>query len=428
MARSYTSAGVTGQTLDTETTVDESSVISGLCPVRPDAAHRSGRAAPDWLHFVCVALAAVTVVVGLPVMASGATGEASVSDSWTATSIGVGLMINGVACPTAQDCLAVGTVGNGVTPGGMILRSADAGATWTNVVFPGSAGTDLDGVACATQSACVAVGEVSAGGAGVIDVSTDRGRSWSQTAVPSAALLYGASCASAEVCEVVGTSKRRTGLIVSTTDGGRSWHLQRSPSGSADLDAVSCSSPRRCVGVGDELARGGERGIITVTTNGGRTWTATKVTHAIFLDGVSCSTVNRCAVAGFASNPIDPSTPGIVLATRNGGASWLRATVPEGRYGFRALSCIGSGRCVAVGESGHALAYSGLLMISNDGGNTWHELSPDGLEWRARQRRQLRPILEVRSRREYNPPGDQSGRAGLTSIRGRVVMAGSSGV
>jgi photosystem II stability/assembly factor-like uncharacterized protein len=319
------------------------------------------------------------LVVGLPVVATGATGEVPVSASWTTTTTGDGESINGVACPTVQDCLAVGSSGNALAvQGGMIRRSADGGATWTNVVFPGS-GTDLFDVGCATRSTCVAVGQEIAGAGGVIDVSTDGGRSWSQHHVPSAALLYGVSCASAAVCEVVGTSTRRTGLIVSTANGGHSWHLQSPPSGAADLDAVSCSSPRTCVGVGDELARGKERGLITVTTNGGRTWTATTVTHAVFLDGVSCSTVNRCAVVGFASSPAEPSTPGIALVTKDGGSSWQRASVPAGRYGFRSVSCNESDRCVAVGESGHVPAYDGLVVASHDGGNTWRQLSPDGL-------------------------------------------------
>ena len=224
-----------------------------------------------------------------------------------------------------------------------------------------------------------------AGGLGVIDVSTDGGRSWSQHHVPSAAVLYGATCASSAVCEVVGTSIRRAGLIVSTTDGGHSWHVQRPPHRSADLDAVSCPNTRTCVAVGDELPGGAvdgvgkEYGLIAVTTDGGRTWTARPDAHAIVLDGVSCSTATRRVVVGFTSNPIQPSTPGIVLTTKNGGTSWLRAGVPAGRYVLRSVSCIETVRCMAAGESGQYPAYQGVLMTSSDGGEKWRQLSAEAL-------------------------------------------------
>ena len=238
-------------------------MVGRSSPVRPGATQWSGRTRPSWLHIFGSAVVAAMLMVGLPVVAAGATGEMPVSASWTTTTTGDGESINGVACPTAQECLAVGSSGNALAvQGGLIRRSADGGAKWTNVVFAGLSGTDLLDVGCATRSTCVAVGQEIAGAGGVIDVSTDGGRSWTQHDVPSAALLYGVSCASTAVCEVVGTSTRRTSLIVSTANGGRGWHLQRPPSGAADLDAVSCSSPRICVGVGDELARGKERGLI----------------------------------------------------------------------------------------------------------------------------------------------------------------------
>jgi photosystem II stability/assembly factor-like uncharacterized protein len=333
-----------------------------------------------------IVIGVVIAMVWSTVLATGANADRPSTASWKSTNLDRSEGINAVACRTTQNCLAVGMAGSGIAPGGVILRSGDGGVTWTKALFPNSSGILFMGIACAARSICVTVGNVSAGGLGVIGVSTDGGRSWSQHHVPSAAVLYGASCASPAVCEVVGTSIRRTGFVVSTTDGGHSWHVQRPPRKSADLDAVSCPNTHSCVAVGDELpggnesgAIGKEYGLIAVTRDGGRTWKSATVIHALLLDGVSCSTVKRCVVVGPASSPIEPSTPGIALVTKDGGATWLRASVPPGRYGFRAVSCIGDERCVAVGQGGSFPGYDGVLMTSSDGGEEWRQVSASGL-------------------------------------------------
>jgi hypothetical protein len=179
--------------------------------------------------------------------------------------------VEGVACPRSRTCIAVAAVPSGVTPGGAILRSSDQGHTWTSVSFSGENGTVLDGVACSAKSLCVAVGQMSAGSEGVIEVSNDDGKSWTRHTTTATVNLYGATCPSASRCVVVGTSsQRRAGIVVSTDDSGRTWHRQGAPSGTSDIDSISCPTTRMCVTAGDKVSAHGERVVISVPQDGER--------------------------------------------------------------------------------------------------------------------------------------------------------------
>jgi photosystem II stability/assembly factor-like uncharacterized protein len=299
--------------------------------------------------------------------------------------------VEGLACQHAGTCLAVGSVPSGITPGGAILRSSDLGRTWTNVSFSDANGTQLNGVTCSVKATCVAVGQMSAGDGGVIEVSSDGGKSWTPHTTSAATILYGATCPSVSMCEVVGTSgPQRAGVVVSTDDRGRTWHRQGAPSGTSDIDSISCPTTRMCVTAGDKVSahgengvisvpQDGENGVISVTQDGGKTWKNTVIPQALFLDGVSCPSVNRCTVVGFGSMPIHPTTPGVVVTSTNGGRTWAKAVVPKGTYGLRSVSCTSTGACVAAGGSGSLPNYEGYLLGTRPSAASWKQLTVAGL-------------------------------------------------
>jgi photosystem II stability/assembly factor-like uncharacterized protein len=76
-----------------------------------------------------------------------------------------------IACPTVSTCEMVAFLGpstNYPTGGtGEILRSTDSGTTWSTQSVPSVTG-DLDGIACPSATTCYAVGEGTDGVGGLV--------------------------------------------------------------------------------------------------------------------------------------------------------------------------------------------------------------------------------------------------------------------
>ena len=101
---------------------------------------------------------------------------------------------------------------------GAILRTTDAGATWTQV----SSGTNaaLTGVSFADASTGIAVGS-----AGAMVRTTDAGATWTQLPSVATAALTGVSLSG----DGSGTAVGASGTILRTTDWGSTWTRQTSP-------------------------------------------------------------------------------------------------------------------------------------------------------------------------------------------------------
>ncbi|HEV3132563.1 MAG TPA: Ig-like domain-containing protein [Acidimicrobiales bacterium] len=239
------------------------------------------------------------------------------------------LQLEGISCPSASDCLAVG-------PG--VISSSDGGATWTKQTIP--SGTGVLAVSCGSSSNCVATG------AGVI-ATTDGGTNWVTQGVSTVFPFdgLGVSCASALDCVVVGYAvEGKFGpfppVIAATTDGGTTWTTQSVPTGTDIVSRVSCGSTSDCVAVG--TASGAP--VTLATTNGGATWTTQNVPSAVStLAGISCPSSADCVAVGNTS-----SNSGVAMATTNGGSIWTIEKTP-GVAGLAGVSCASSTDCVAVG-------------------------------------------------------------------------------
>ena len=99
------------------------------------------------------------------------------------------------------------------------------------------------------------------------------------------------------------------------------------PSGS--FASVTCPSVKDCVAVGvtAELATG----VVIATTDGGATWVdQTASVGVTSLNSVSCPSTKDCVAVGASQTGVvgESQTGVAVVATTDGGASWVAQTVP----------------------------------------------------------------------------------------------------
>jgi len=171
------------------------------------------------------------------------------------------VIMAGVACASKEWCLAVGRdpSGSGVVAAlspatGAILRGQRV------QTIPGTGGVGLEGVACPSASLCVAVGENSSRSAGVavaLDPATGAIRHGQGVhSVTHKGILVGIACPSTELCLSVGWGAGQPSVVVPIDPGtGTLAKGQRDRSVSARtgmLTAVSCPSVSLCLAVGND--------------------------------------------------------------------------------------------------------------------------------------------------------------------------------
>ena len=107
------------------------------------------------------------------------------------------------------------------------------------------------------------------------------------------------------------------GSVVGTTDGGRTWQQLATPPGVDALAAVACATAVICEVVG---SGNGDAGAAYGTANGGQSWTTQPVViGGGFFLGVACPSIDVCEATG---------NEGMIFGTVNGGASWMQQRVP----------------------------------------------------------------------------------------------------
>ena len=103
-------------------------------------------------------------------------------------------------------------------------------------------------------------------------------------------------------------------------------------------------------------APGFEGGAIIATTDGGSTWVGQTVPSeaGLSLETVSCPSTSECLAVGF---------PNVVIATTDRGSTWVGQTVPSGVDSLAGISCGSTSSCAAVGR------YA--IIATTNGGTTW---------------------------------------------------------
>jgi photosystem II stability/assembly factor-like uncharacterized protein len=229
---------------------------------------------------------------------------------------------------------------------GLILRTRDGGATWTRQRVPVT--NTLNGVSLGTRRSGFAVGN-----AGTILRTTNAGARWVRAGRPVRSRLVSVSAVDSRYVWAVGNR----GTILRSTDGGRHWKRQKSHT-RADLSSVTFVDRRHGWAVGGQ-------NILLRTSDGGRHWKKrtlrAPIKHPDPQAFYSVCFVDRrhgwIAAAG-------GGLPGYsVLRTTDGGRSW-RWTQME--FGSFMLDVSFSDR-----RHGCAVGEQSVMYTSQDGGRTW---------------------------------------------------------
>ena len=309
----------------------------------------------------CFAVGANTTVAGTSALVKHWNGSAwavmpSVDPNGSTTTV-----LNGVACPGAKSCFAVGSYTIAGDTRSLVERwNGSAWSVPASVNPNHSTATVLNGVACPSAKSCFAVGSYTIAGDTRTLVEHWNGSAWG--VLPSvnpnhstATVLSAVSCPSPQSCFAVGrdTIASRTRSLVEHWNGG-SWGimpiLDPHLSTSTALLGVSCPSPQSCFGVGNyypnnslliEHWNGAKWGIMTGISPTGST--------ATILSAISCPALKSCFAVGDQRAGAFYKT----LIEHWDGRHWGVLTSPEPADStvaiFNAVSCSSPSSCAAVG-------------------------------------------------------------------------------
>jgi photosystem II stability/assembly factor-like uncharacterized protein len=248
------------------------------------------------------------------------------------------------------------TTGFAVTggAGGRIFRTTDGANSWTQVASSPEAFSDLTFV---TPTTAFAVGAGS-----TLLRSTDAGASWTARALalpaPTARLaLRHISCSDVTDCLIATApaASASTNQLVRTTDGGLTGSLV-SPSGQ-NLLAVSFSTASNVVAVG-------QNGATVLSSDGGSTF-PTLISHSLGSLYSRSIRIGESALDAYALG--DTSA---IAATTNGGEDWSLLRVPSSG----ALSDVD----FPTTEIGYVVNNAGTVLRTADAGLSWSILNSAG--------------------------------------------------
>jgi hypothetical protein len=290
--------------------------------------------------------------------------------SWTMLPAPANLsIINGVACPTASLCLAVGA---GLQGEFSIASAKWNGTAWTTLTTPspakGSMTQHLTGVSCASATSCIASGSgptpIDDGdGVGPFAEKWTGGSGWTLLSVPSpepvafqagggpdiaAYGLAGISCISSVGCMAVGglglTETMQSLASFAVLWNGRRWTIQRT--GLVDgLFGVSCAPGSTCLTTGAYLDKNDATQSLAESVTGSTARLASPHGLGGVLGVISCPSATFCLATHGAS----------AAASWNGkrwtwaGAVAKTAFENEPGGGINVLSCATKDFCLAIG-------------------------------------------------------------------------------
>lgn len=110
------------------------------------------------------------------------------------------------------------------------------------------------------------------------------------------------------------TKATQAGVLASDLNIEQLWKQQYPNHSVSKLNAISCPTVSKCIAVG-------ENGKIQITNSDGSIWKEVALNPNYRLLGLACPTINRCLAVGFEP---DPAFVGLVLITEDGGNTWIR--------------------------------------------------------------------------------------------------------
>lgn len=290
------------------------------------------------------------------------------------------LRLHGLDVVDARTAFVVGSI---ETPGGgeVVLGTTDGGASWRVVLrAPDNTLVGLDFVDASTG---VAIDED-----GGIFTTVDGGATWTGAPGPgrfrrrvasgvkpdasgpglfaSHAVDTRTGWAGGREVDAVESSVERP-VIYRTSDGGASWRratIENAPQAAVTAFASFGGVGYAVAGTVDDEALG----VVLVTRDGGATWRTLESGIKQILTGIAAAAAERVVVVGQTPGRADDG-PGDIFLSGDGGASWRSVSspgVPLAAVRF------------ADGVAGWAVGGSKILRTV-DGGATWTEQSPGDL-------------------------------------------------
>ncbi|HTT53710.1 MAG TPA: hypothetical protein VMH35_20130 [Streptosporangiaceae bacterium] len=308
--------------------------------------------------------------------------------------------IAGVACPTVLECVAGGYYyDSSDTFRGLLLTGHGSSWTAAQAAVPAGAATRpqpiISGVACPSAGECVAVGsyqDSSGNSQGLL--LTGHGSSWTAARAPvppgaagnSGVTITEIACPSAGECVAVGfwvDSSLNSHLFLLTMRGS-SWTAATAPlpagasaSYGAGVSVLACPSATACTAAGSYNDSSGTAHLFLLTM-GGSSWTAATTALPagapaipyIFIEGIACRSAAVCIATGWYGDANAPPAGNQGLLLTQHGSSWTAATAPlpggiTAPYtSVWAAACSAGAGCVAVGDYQVSPASSGGLLLT----------------------------------------------------------------
>ena len=243
-----------------------------------------------------------------------------------------------VSCSGKHACTAVGARLSDIP---VALRTVDG--EWVQQTMPNPEGGALEGVSCPTATFCMAVGPYYS--------ERWNGSSWTVDSPPlpsgltGSVELHGVSCTSSSFCVAVGRYEASVSKTLVVAWNGSTWSIVSSPNpaGSNELRSVSCVSTSSCVAVGTT-----ESSAVLVERWNGTSWsldsTSTSSGENTLLEDVSCPSASACTAVG--------KLKGNRLALAWNGTKWNDVSPAAASGSFDGVSCLSGTACYALDGKG----------------------------------------------------------------------------
>jgi hypothetical protein len=338
----------------------------------------------------CIGVGAYTDTAGvrrafIDTFANGAWSAMEAQLPSNASTSGPFPQLNSLACPRTGSCVAVGSYGDTGRKSHGLIETLAAG-TWSamEAPAPSNAGSDpagptLRSLACTGVGSCVAVGfyvDLSGSPEGLIDTLANGTWSAGEAPIPSGAgttpnlELNAIACPGAGTCVAVGvyqdSSSGMESLFETMASG--TWIATRAPlpsnassvSPGGHLDQVACGATGSCAALGGYSdASLTPSGVIETLANG--TWSAIEAPlpgnasgESSQLNAVGCHGAGSCVAVG-EYNDKSGKVQSRIDTLANGTWTAMEAPLPSNgsassQPALFAVTCPGSGSCVAVGD------------------------------------------------------------------------------
>lgn len=257
----------------------------------------------------------------------------------------------------ADHAVAVG--GTGIVldeghPHGFIFHSSDGGFSWSSQLDEPN--TFVSDIRFSSSDQGIAAGfyiDIDAGIlAPMIWTTTDGGGTWSDQRFDNSGILLGMASVDALTSYAVGADLSLGGLLLRTTDGGLTWENMSVPV-LASLTGVAFADAEH----GIVIAADGE---IATTLDGGATWTPRDSGTSLYLSAVTLSANGEAMVVG---GDQSARNSGILLRSIDGGVSWSTQSFGQNLEDVHFID----------DERGIVTGHDGEILLTDDGGATWNE-------------------------------------------------------